>query len=87
MTHKTINKLSELPVGIKGKVTRIDAKGHVKKRILEMGLTTGSEVEVKGIAPFGDPMDILVKGYPLSLRKKEADLVLIDDARKIRNIS
>ncbi len=78
MLHSTINKLSDLPVGIKGKVTRIDAKGHVKKRILEMGLTTGSEVEVKGIAPFGDPMNLLVKGYHLSLRKKEADLVLVE---------
>jgi Fe2+ transport system protein FeoA len=86
MPHMTVNKLSELPVGMRGKVTRIDAKGHVKKRILEMGLTTGSEVQVTGIAPFGDPMNLLVKGYHLSLRKKEAELVLIEDARESGNI-
>lgn len=54
-----LNKLSELPVGGSGKVNRISANGQMKKCILEMGLTTGSEVEVKGVAPLGDPMNLL----------------------------
>jgi len=70
-------KLSELPVGKKGNIIRITASGHLKKRILEMGLTNGTEIQVKGVAPLGDPIDILVKGYHLSLRKNEAALILI----------
>lgn len=72
------SKLCDLPIGGQGNVLHIAARGQIKKRILEMGLTTGTAVEVKGIAPMGDPMDLLVKGYHLSLRKKEAELVEVE---------
>lgn len=71
-------RLSNLPVGGKAIVKKIDSTGSIKKRILEMGLTVGTVVEIKGTAPMGDPIDVGVKGYHLSLRKKEASLVLVD---------
>jgi len=74
-------KLSDLSVGSRAVVKRISSSGSVKKRILEMGLTVGTMLEVKGIAPMGDPIDILVKGYHLTLRKKEAALVLVQPVK------
>lgn len=77
-TESTYTKLSDLMVGTKGIIRKIVSGGSIKKRILEMGLTVGTTVEVKGVAPMGDPIDVLVKGYHLSLRKKEASLVLVE---------
>lgn len=70
--------LSELHTGERGKVLRITAEGPVRRRILEMGVTPGTEVSVKGVAPLGDPMEILVKGYRLSLRKQEAADIFVE---------
>ncbi len=70
--------LSELQVGARGKVARIAAQGAVRRRMLDMGITPGAEVSVKGVAPFGDPMEVLIKGYSLSLRKDEAADVFIE---------
>lgn len=70
--------LSELQNGEKGKVLRTTAKGPVRRRILEMGVTPGTEVFVKGMAPLGDPIEILVRGYRLSLRKEEAATIFVE---------
>ncbi len=70
--------LSELKIGQKGKVIKIASKGTARKRILEMGITTGTEISVKGLAPFGDPMELIVKGYSLSLRKEEAADIFVE---------
>jgi Fe2+ transport system protein FeoA len=70
--------LSQLNPGEHGRVIRIKAKGSVRRRILEMGLTPGSQISVKGVAPLGDPMELLVKGYSLSLRKEEASNILVE---------
>lgn len=70
--------LNELRTGEQGKVIRITAKGPVRRRILEMGVTPGTEISVKGVAPLGDPMEVLVKGYRLSLRKEEAAGVFVE---------
>lgn len=70
--------LSELSPGSKGKVVRIGAKGNVRKRILDMGLVPGVEIAVKGVAPLGDPIEVLIRGYHLSLRKKEAADIFIE---------
>jgi len=78
MTENTYTKLSDLMVGTKAIIKKIVSSGSIKKRILEMGLTVGTTVEVKGVAPMGDPINVLVKGYNLSLRKKEASLVLVE---------
>ena len=78
MRSATTSALSELTPGSRGKVLRIATTGLMKKRILEMGVTPGAEVEVKGVAPMGDPIDVLIKGYHLSLRKDEAASVFVE---------
>jgi len=65
-------RLKNLKPGQKGKVLKVNARGEMKKRIIEMGVTKGAVVEVERIAPLGDPINIKVKGYHLSLRKEEA---------------
>ena len=74
---KTIT-LNNLKKGQKGKVLKISAHGETTKRIVEMGVTPGAVVEVERVAPLGDPIDIKVKGYHLSLRKEEAGGIEIE---------
>ena len=69
--------LSELPPGAKGKVVRITNTEGVRRRLLDMGVVSGAEVLVEGVAPLGDPMEIKVKGYRLSLRKNEAASIYV----------
>lgn len=65
--------LSGLAVGQKARVLCLDLPPEQRQRILEMGLTVGTEFEVVRFAPLGDPMDLRVRGYHLSLRKREAN--------------
>ncbi|MBW1645764.1 MAG: metal-dependent transcriptional regulator [Deltaproteobacteria bacterium] len=65
--------LRDLNPGDKGKVVRIKTRGETGKRMVEMGITPGALVEVERVAPLGDPIDIKVKGYHLSLRKEDAE--------------
>lgn len=67
-----VKQLSELKKGDKGKIIKVSGKGSVHRRLLDMGLVSGSEVEMQRVAPLGDPIEIKVKGYNLSLRKEEA---------------
>ena len=69
--------LNELKVGESGRVARLVGEGAIKHRIMEMGLTKGAEVSVRKIAPLGDPIEITVRGYELSIRKDEAAKVEI----------
>jgi len=71
-------KLSNLKKGQKGIIKKISGTPSIKQRLLNMGLTTGEIITVERIAPLGDPIDIIIKGYHLSLRKEEAELVLIE---------
>jgi DtxR family Mn-dependent transcriptional regulator len=64
--------LSDLKPGEKGQIERVGGAGAIKRRIRDMGVTTGSLVEVVRVAPMGDPLDVKVKGYHLSLRREEA---------------
>ncbi|ABL78374.1 FeoA family protein [Thermofilum pendens] len=70
-------KLSELKPGEKGIVTRVEGPSAVRKRLLDMGLVKGTEVVVIRRAPLGDPIELLVKGYNLSIRKAESDYVYV----------
>jgi DtxR family Mn-dependent transcriptional regulator len=72
------NALNTLSPGTKGKVKRIDAEGSLRRRILEMGIVTGDIILIKGAAPMGDPIEITVKDYNLSLRKNEAASILVE---------
>lgn len=75
---KNGSTLNELSPGNRGKVVRIGAKGSLRRRILDMGLVPGVEINVKGVAPLGDPIEILVRGYRLSLRKQEAASIFVE---------
>ena len=57
------------------RVTKIGGGGPVKRRIMEMGVTKGAEVQVRKVAPLGDPVEVTVRGYELSLRKDDAELI------------
>ena len=70
--------LSELRPREKGLVKNIYGEGPLHKRLLDMGIIKGTKIEVTKVAPLGDPVDIKVKGYHLSLRKEEAAQILIE---------
>ncbi len=70
--------LKELSPGQKGRVTQIRGRGGVYKRLLDMGMTPGSLVEMRRVAPLGDPIEIKVKGYHLTLRKEEAEKIAVE---------
>lgn len=74
VTKKTLNQIDP---GNKVKVIQIRGKGPAKRRILDMGMVPGVEIEVVKKAPFGDPLEFKVKGYNLSLRKTEAELIVV----------
>lgn len=71
-------KLKDLGPGQRGKVLKVHARGETSKRIVEMGVTPGVLIELERVAPLGDPIDIKVKGYHLSLRKEEAEQIEIE---------
>jgi Fe2+ transport system protein FeoA len=75
MSSTTLNALK---VGESGRVVRLDGPPGVRRRLLEMGLTPGATVELVRFAPLGDPIDIRVRGYHLSLRKQEASCVTLE---------
>ena len=72
-----IQQLSELQTGQRGKVVRIGGDGELHKRLVDMGMVSGAVVAVERVAPLGDPIDVKLRGYHLSLRKDEARLVAV----------
>ena len=70
--------LREVPVGTAVKVVKLHGEGAVKRRIMDMGLTKGVEVYVRKVAPLGDPIEVTVRGYELSLRKADADMIEVE---------
>lgn len=77
MTTEASETLSALPLGQKGRVTGFSLPPEQRQRLLEMGLTIGAQFEVVRFAPMGDPIDIKVRGYHLSLRKGDAAGVFV----------
>ena len=67
--------LKEVSVGQTVKVAKLNGEGPVKRRIMDMGITKGVEVYVRKVAPLGDPIEVTVRGYELSLRKADAELI------------
>jgi ferrous iron transport protein A len=70
--------LREIKVGQTCTVKRLHGEGAVKRRIMDMGLTKGVEVYVRKVAPLGDPMELTVRGYELSIRKADAEMVEVE---------
>lgn len=71
-------RLAELQLGERAQVVAVPGADEVSIRLLEMGLTPGASLELVGIAPLGDPLELELRGYRLSIRKREADLVEVE---------
>ena len=72
-----MKSLKEVACGSTVKVKKLTGEGPVKRRIMDMGITKGTSVFVRKVAPLGDPIEVTVRGYELSLRKSEAESILI----------
>lgn len=70
--------LNEFKIGESGVIVKVNGEGRVKRRLFDMGLTPGAEVYLRKVAPMGDPLEITLRGYELSLRKDEAQWVEVD---------
>ena len=70
--------LRDVAVGNTAKVIKIHGEGPVKRRIMDMGITKGVEIYVRKVAPLGDPMEINLRGYELSLRKADAEMIEVE---------
>ena len=72
--------LDQVAIGETCTVTKLDDVGEIRRRILDMGITEGAQVKVCKIAPLGDPIELSVRGYQLSLRKADAASILVEPA-------
>ena len=70
--------LNELKIGDNATVVSIETEGELKRKLLDMGIIKGSKIEVLRVAPLGDPIDIKIRGYQLSLRKAEASGIIVE---------
>ena len=70
--------LRQVNIGETVKVVKLHGEGAVKRRIMDMGLTKGVEVYVRKVAPLGDPIEVTVRGYELSLRKADAEMIEVE---------
>lgn len=71
--------LKDVKVGKSAKVVKLHSEGALKRRIMDMGITKGVEVRVRKVAPLGDPIELTVRGYELTLRKSDAEMIEIED--------
>ena len=72
-----MHTLKDVKIGKKAKVVKLHGEGALKRRIMDMGITKGVEITVRKVAPLGDPLEITVRGYELSLRKADAEMIEI----------
>ncbi len=73
-----MNTLRDIKCGETVKVKKLTGEGAIKKRIMDMGITAGAEIFVRKLAPLGDPMEIKVRGYELTLRKADAAMIVVE---------
>lgn len=70
--------LKDVKIGQTVKVLKLEGEGAIKRRIMDMGITKGTEIYVRKVAPFGDPIEVNLRGYELSLRKADAEMIIIE---------
>ena len=70
--------LKQAAIGDTVKVVKLHGEGAVKRRIMDMGITRGAEVHIRKVAPLGDPIEVTVRGYGLSLRKADAEMIEVE---------
>lgn len=73
-----MSTLKDVKCGDRAVVKKIQGEGSVRRRIMDMGITKGCEVFVRKVAPLGDPIEVQVRGYELSLRKADAEMILVE---------
>ena len=73
-----MNTLKQAKVGDSVKVVKLHGEGAIKRRIMDMGITKGVEVHIRKVAPLGDPIEVTVRGYELSLRKADAEMIEVE---------
>jgi ferrous iron transport protein A len=77
VSHLEQLRLSDLLPGDSATVLRLEAQGPIRRRLLEMGFVRGVDLRVEKMAPLGDPMELVIKGYHLSLRREEGDCIVV----------
>lgn len=70
--------LKDVPVGGTAKVIKLHGEGAIRRRIMDMGITKGVAIHVRKLAPLGDPMELTLRGYELSLRKADAEMIEVE---------
>ena len=75
---KFMKTLRDVPCGQTARVSRLQGEGALKRRIMDMGITKGTEIYVRKVAPRGDPVEVTVRGYELSIRKGDAANILVE---------
>ena len=73
-----MNTLKQVKVGSTVRVVKLHGEGAVKRRIMDMGITRGVEIYVRKVAPLGDPIEVTVRGYELSLRRADGEMVEVE---------
>lgn len=73
-----MNTLRQAKIGDTVRVVKLHGQGAVKRRIMDMGLTKGVEVQIRKVAPLGDPVEVTVRGYELSIRKADAEMIEVE---------
>ncbi|MBR1624450.1 MAG: ferrous iron transport protein A [Clostridia bacterium] len=71
-------KLNEFKIGERGVIRKVEGEGRLRRRLFDMGVTPGAEVLLRKVAPLGDPLEVTIRGYELTLRKAEAELVTME---------
>ena len=82
-----MNTLREVKIGQTVKVVKLHGAGAVKRRIMDMGITRGVEIYVRKVAPLGDPIEVTVRGYELSLRKQDAEMIEVTLPETAQSVS
>lgn len=77
-SYTAVKTLRMAKAGERVRVIKVAGEGALRQRILDMGLTKGAEVVVRKVAPFGDPLELTVRGYELTLRKREAACIVVE---------
>jgi ferrous iron transport protein A len=70
--------LRDVKIGKSAKVIKLHGEGAIKRRIMDMGITKGVEIKIRKVAPLGDPIELTVRGYELSLRKADAEMIEVE---------
>ena len=79
-----LKKLDEFKVGETGLIKKVEGEGRLRRRLFDMGVTPGAKVYLRKKAPLGDPLEVTIRGYELTLRKSEACLVVLEEVKEGR---